>query len=74
MTDALASFTTTGKLDFKSFVSSVLTDLAKLELRIAESNILSDIVGMFSYGLGAGNIADVGVNSAGQSVAFNPFS
>lgn len=43
MTDALTTFATTGKLNFKGFVSSVLTDLTRMELRIVESKILQSI-------------------------------
>ncbi len=37
MADSIAAFATSGKLSFKSFASSVLSDLAKMEVRIAAS-------------------------------------
>lgn len=40
MADALGNFAVTGKLNFKSFASSVLADLAKMEARIAVSKAL----------------------------------
>jgi len=54
MTTALTNFVTTGKGGFKSFTVSVLTDLAKMEIQIAESKALQAILGSF---LGAGNTA-----------------
>jgi lambda family phage tail tape measure protein len=47
MENALLTFVTTGKFGFKSFVTSVLTDLARMELRVVESQILQSILGMF---------------------------
>lgn len=48
--DALASFVTTGKLNFKGLVTSILSDLAKMETRILASQILQSIVGSISGG------------------------
>jgi lambda family phage tail tape measure protein len=45
MEEALGNFITTGKGGFKSLVISILSDLAKLELRIALSRILSAVLG-----------------------------
>ena len=75
MSDSLANFATTGKFNFKSLVASILTDLAKMEVRIAASKILTSIISAWggSYGTAAGNVASAGVNSSGQSVAVNPF-
>jgi len=67
MNDALANFATTGKLNFKSLVTSILTDLAKMELRIAESKLLRAIVGMFR-GSGTG-IASSYMGGGGSSYA-----
>jgi lambda family phage tail tape measure protein len=47
MSDALANFATTGKLNFKGLVASILTDLAKMEMRIAMSKILQQVLGYF---------------------------
>jgi lambda family phage tail tape measure protein len=52
MNDALLTFVTTGKLNFTSLITSVLTDLAKMELRIAESQILSSFFGTGAGGTG----------------------
>jgi lambda family phage tail tape measure protein len=43
--DTFAQLLTTGKADFKSFALSVLSDLAKMETRVAMSKILSGILG-----------------------------
>lgn len=59
MTDALTNFVTTGKLDFKSFTKEILADLAKMEIRILASRILTSILGGGSDGQG-GQMATVG--------------
>lgn len=43
--DALVSFATTGKLNFKSFADSVIQDLARLALQQAEAGLFSAIFG-----------------------------
>lgn len=48
MSDALANFATTGKLNFKGLVASILSDLAKMEMRIAMSKILQQVLSYFS--------------------------
>ncbi len=75
MSDSLANFATTGKLNFKGLVASILSDLAKMEMRIAMSKILQQLIGAYmgSYGTGSGNVADVGVSN-GQATAFNPWA
>lgn len=50
MSDALGEFVTTGKLNTKSLVSSMLADFAKMEARLATSKILSML---FSWGASA---------------------
>jgi lambda family phage tail tape measure protein len=45
MADSLTNFETTGKLKFKSFTTSVLSDLAKMETRIAISQALQAVFG-----------------------------
>lgn len=45
MTDSIATFATTGKLSFRSFTTSVLSDLAKIAARVALSSALQSIVG-----------------------------
>lgn len=50
MSDSLANFATTGKMNFKGLVTSILSDLAKMEMRIAMSKILQQVVGMFVGG------------------------
>lgn len=49
MADGIANFALTGKLDFRSFTVSILSDLAKMEARIAASKILA---GVFKWGMG----------------------
>ncbi len=50
MGDGLATFVTTGKLNFKSFTASIVSDLAKISARMAmmqavkESDLLWDLV------------------------------
>jgi lambda family phage tail tape measure protein len=66
MGDALTTFVTTGKLNFKSFVSSVLTDLTRIIVKYEESQALQAILGMFSgvsYGGGSGAASGTGAYS-----------
>ncbi len=55
MGDSIANFVTKGKLDFKSLATSILSDLAKMETRIAASQALQAIIGAFSGGYGGTN-------------------
>jgi lambda family phage tail tape measure protein len=55
-TDAFAGMLTTGTGHFKAFATSVLSDLAKMETRIAMSKILSSLFG----GEGSGSSAGIG--------------
>lgn len=52
MGDALGTFVTTGKLDFKSLTSSILSDMAKIAARAATNAALSSLfqAGMSLYG------------------------
>lgn len=54
MADAIGNFAVTGKLNFRSFTVSILSDLAKMEARIAASKLLVSMMGMFGFGSGAG--------------------
>lgn len=54
--DALVDLVTTGKADFKSLVTSILKDLARMELRIAASKIL---MAFFGGAVGASSGAPV---------------
>ncbi|EAV2866396.1 phage tail tape measure protein [Salmonella enterica] len=80
MTDALTQFALTGKMNFKSFAVSVLTDLAKMEARIATSKALGMLMnwGMSALGIGAagGAASGVGSGTAIQTAAANwsPFA
>ena len=54
MGDAIATFATTGKLNFTSLVTSILSDLAKMELKIAASSVLQQILQTFAPSSGSG--------------------
>ncbi|EBJ7453140.1 phage tail tape measure protein [Salmonella enterica] len=64
MADGIANFALTGKMDFRSFTVSILTDLAKMEARIAASKLLGAVMGMFGFGTGAGSGTPSGAYSA----------
>ncbi|HEB6949749.1 TPA: phage tail tape measure protein [Salmonella enterica subsp. enterica serovar Hvittingfoss] len=74
MADALGNFAVTGKLNFKSFASSVLADLAKMEARIAVSKALGMLMsfGMSALGMGAGsgNTPSGAYNNAANALPF----
>lgn len=59
MADSLAQFALTGKMNFKGFAVSVLSDLAKMEARIATSKALGMLLdwGMSAFGAGAAGAA-----------------
>nr|WP_240147881.1 phage tail tape measure protein [Luteibacter yeojuensis] len=60
--DSLTNFVTKGKLDFKGLVSSILTDLARMEIRILASKALQAIFGSFD---GTGGATSVAANAKG---------
>jgi lambda family phage tail tape measure protein len=64
MGDALATFVTTGKLDFKSLALSIISDLAKIAARTAASQALSSLFGVASSALGG---VSTGVSAATTS-------
>lgn len=61
MSDALADFVRTGKLDFKSLADSILNDIA----RIASKQFVSALFGGFSSGWGAVGSGGGGGSSSG---------
>lgn len=82
MASSLASFAITGKMDFKSFTVSVLSDLAKIAARIALSSALQSIFGMVGsvFGgaiggsagaAGGGNTPSGSYEAAAATVEFN---
>lgn len=74
MADSLAQFALTGKMNFKGFAVSVLSDLAKMEARIAASKALGMLLdwGMAAIGGAAGGSTPSGsYESAAMSVIPN---
>lgn len=64
MADGLAEFVTTGKLDFKSLVSSIIGDLARLAIKLAMNQALSAMFGgMSGGGSGWGALISAGVGA-----------
>ena len=54
MTNSLTTFVTTGKLNFTSLVTSILTDLTRIIVKYEETKALQAILGMFGGGAGGG--------------------
>lgn len=75
MTDSLATFAMTGKLNFKSFTISVLSDLAKIATRIALSSALQSIFGAatsaFVGGASGGSTPSGAYDNAASDIKFN---
>lgn len=75
MADSLATFAISGKLSFRSFTVSILSDLAKIASRIALSNALQSIfsaVGSSFAGGGGGGATPSGAyDNAAAGVKFN---
>lgn len=65
MSNSLANFVMTGKGNFKGLVTSIIGDLAKMELRVAESKILQSILSAFMGGTVDNSAAGAGSVSAG---------
>ncbi len=75
MADSLAQFALTGKMNFKGFAVSVLSDLAKMEARIATSKALGMLLdwGMSALGAGAagaGSTPSGAYTSAAENLHF----
>lgn len=73
MTDSLATFATTGKFSFKSFTTSVLSDLAKIAARIAMSSALEGIFGAATSLFGSGAAAS-GAGTAASGFSTGAYS
>lgn len=76
MTDALANFATTGKLNFKSFADSVIRDLARIAYEKALAGIFNSVAnayGLTNHGLGRGTESQMYANSL-KSANGNVFS
>ena len=75
MTDSLATFATTGKLNFRNFTASLLSDLARIATRIALSSALESIFGAatssYSGGSAGGSTPSGAYNNAASGVKFN---
>lgn len=69
--DALATFVTTGKLNFKEFTASILSDMARIASQQAASSVLSSLFGAVASGIsgGATNGFAAGTAAAQSSAA-----
>jgi len=68
--DALVGFVTTGKLDFKSLINSIIADLARMVIRML---IIKPLMGFFGglFGFSGGGVVP-GFKNGGQVQAFAP--
>ncbi|ECT1023559.1 phage tail tape measure protein [Salmonella enterica] len=66
MADSLANFALTGKMNFKGLVVSILSDLAKMEMRIAASKALGMLLNWGASAIGGG--AGAAVGSSGTAI------
>lgn len=70
MEDAIVSFSTSGKLSFKGFANSVISDIARIAARMAISGLASSVIGGVSGLFGtpstavAGNVGTALTNAA----------
>jgi len=74
MADSLDTFATTGKFSFKSFTTSVLSDLAKIAARVAMSSALESIFGSASSFFGTSGAAVSSASSSFSSGAYSGLS
>ncbi len=73
MEDALVNFVMTGKLDFKSLASSIISDIIRIQARAAVSGIFGSVltgVGGLIGGGGSGNAGFGDYSSAGLKAAY----
>lgn len=69
MGDALAAFVTTGKLNFKGLVSSILSDIARMETRILASKVAGMLVSYFAGGSSASSGSSIDWSSTKWNAA-----
>lgn len=63
MTDSLTTFVLTGKADFKSLASSIISDLAKIAIKMAASQALGALFGSYSsFAAGTGTMSGYSEN------------
>lgn len=67
MEDAIVRFATTGKLSFKDFATSVISDLARIASRQAISGIVGGIVGSFGGVAAGAAYQGSGMNAVGST-------
>ncbi|MYH69586.1 MAG: hypothetical protein F4147_05660, partial [Gammaproteobacteria bacterium] len=72
MEDALVDFVTTGKLNFRELVDSILADLARLVIRQSITGPLSQALGGALGGLFPGATPGIGAGVPGNSIAGAP--
>ncbi|CAJ0740812.1 phage tail tape measure protein [Ralstonia mannitolilytica] len=68
MEDAVAKFATSGKLDFKSFATSVIADLARIQARAALSGLAQMGINLVGSMFGS-FVGDIGGTAAGTVAA-----
>lgn len=66
MADSLANFALTGKMNFKGLAISILSDLAKMEMRIAASKALGMLLNWGASAIGGG--AGAATGSSGTAI------
>lgn len=71
MGKAFGDFVTTGKLDFKGLVDSILADFARLEAEKAFQQLLGYVVGSFAPSIGGGGGGNLVSGSYGGGVDFS---
>ncbi|WP_241609700.1 phage tail tape measure protein [Rosenbergiella australiborealis] len=69
MEDAIVSFSTSGKLSFKGFANSVISDIARIAARMAISGVASSVIGGVSSLFGAPSATTSG--NAGTALSGN---
>lgn len=67
MSDAMAKFVTTGKLEFADLANSIIADLARIAMNQAVGNIASGLFGM----LGGGAVGNGSFGGAGSAIGYS---
>lgn len=71
LTDGMAQFAATGKLNFREMTVAILQDLAKIYIRMAMMKLVSGIVGSFGGGYGSFGAGSSGFGSGMSSMGMS---
>ncbi|AJO79083.1 phage tail tape measure protein [Pseudomonas sp. MRSN 12121] len=69
---ALSNFAMTGKMKFRDFATSVITDMARIASQRAASSLLSGLIGVGVNAFSGGSSSSLGASQAGYTSTYFP--